>query len=100
MKLKPTLLLITSCLLVANSAHDKGKKDDRTTATYGCAKFDTNQNGILDPDEEDALKKAFTEGDSALKPLDTNNDAKLDAAEIAAIKLPQPEKEKKKKKNA
>lgn len=100
MQFNTTPLLVSVLFLSVASAHAKGKKDDRATGTYGCAKFDANQNGTLDPEEIEALQKAFSEGDSALKPLDTNNDGKLDAAEIAVIKLPQPEKEKKKKKNA
>jgi hypothetical protein len=91
------LLLLTAFLLFSTSAHAKGKKDDRTSGTYGCAKFDVNEDGVLDATEIEALRKAFAEGDSALKPLDANNDGKLDDAEIAAIKLPQPEKKKKKK---
>jgi len=91
------LLLLAASLLFSTSAQAKGKKDNRTSGTYGCAKFDVNENGILDPPEIEALRKAFAEGDSALKPLDVNNDGKLSDAEIAAIKLPQPENKKKKK---
>lgn len=101
MKTILTLLVVSTLFTLTGPVHAKGKKDDQTaTGTYGCAKFDANQNGILDPDEIEALRKAFLEGDTALKPLDVNNDGKLDDAEIAAIKLPQPAKEKKKKKNA
>jgi hypothetical protein len=92
------LLVIAAVSVCSSTVHAKGKKDQTTTGTYGCAKFDVNENGILDPDEIEALRKAFAEGDTALKPLDVNNDGKLDDAEIAAIKLPQPAK--KKKKNA
>ncbi len=93
-----SLSLATLCLS-SISSHAKGKKDDRTAGTtYGCAKFDANENGVLDPDEITELRKAFEAGDTALKPLDVNNDGKLDDSEIAAIKLPQPAREKKKKK--
>ena len=92
------LLLITAAGLSVQTASAKGKKDTSASGTYGCAKFDVNANGILDPDEVAALRKAFAEGDAALKPLDLNNDGKLDDAEIALIKLPKANKEKKKKK--
>lgn len=86
--MKPLLsLLLLSLALGSSCAFGKGK-DERSTGTYGVARFDVNENGILDPDEIAALRKAFAEGDTALKPLDTNNDGKLDDAEIAAIKLP------------
>jgi EF hand len=99
MKRIAPLLLLPGLLFSSTNADAKGKKDDRSSGTYGCAKFDANQNGVLDPDEIVALRKAFAEGDSALKPLDTNNDGKLDDSEIALVKLPQPEKGKRKKPN-
>ncbi len=49
-------------------------------------RFDTNQNGVIDPGaESDALRAAFAKNPK-LKYLDTNNDGKLDDSEIAAIK--------------
>jgi len=62
------------------------------------ARFDGNQNGILDPDEIASIKKAFEDGDTAAKMLDTNKNGVLDDSEIAAIKLPPAESDKKKKK--
>ena len=100
MKRNSPLLLCGILALTTPLAFAKGKKDEASTATYGCAKFDANQNGVLDPEEIEALRKAFSEGDVALKPLDLNNDGKLDDAEIALIKLPKPAKEKKKTKKA
>ena len=102
MKQSHPLILILALGMLAGSALAKGKKDEGSTSTYGCAKFDTNQNGVLDPEEADALRKAFSEGDTALKPLDLPNDGKLDDSELARIKLPKPAKEKnqKKKKDA
>lgn len=100
MKNTNILLLATVLSLSIQSASAKGKKDEATTGTYGCAKFDLNQNGVLDPEEVESLRKAFKEGDTALKPLDLNNDGKLDDSEIALIKVPAPGKEKKKKKGA
>lgn len=100
MKTIHSVLIVAFLLSAAPASFAKGKKDQRTSGTYGVAKFDVNENGILDPDEIAALRSAFAAGDTALQPLDVNNDGKLDDAEIAAIKLPAPEKKKKKKKNA
>lgn len=50
------------------------------------AKYDTNKNGKLDPDEIEALKKDFDanpKGD--LAKLDTDKDGKLSDDEIAAL---------------
>ena len=57
------------------------------------AKYDKNTNGVLDPEEIEAIKKAFDTDDS-LKKYDTDGNGKLDDKEIAAIK---PAKGKKKK---
>ena len=54
---------------------------------------DKNTNGVLDPEEIEAIKKAFDTDDS-LKKYDTDGNGKLDDKEIAAIK---PAKGKKKK---
>ena len=91
------LLTILAILLSGQTSQAKGKKEERSSGTYGCAKFDLNQNGILDPEERKALLEAFAEGDTALKSLDVNNDGRLDENELANIKLPAPPKKKKKK---
>ncbi len=88
MKKFPPLLMLAASLICSTAAQAKPGKDVKTTGTYGCARFDVNENGILDPSEIEALKKAFAEGDTALKLLDTNNNGILDDSEIAAIKLP------------
>ena len=92
MKLPPVTyfwtLSVTCLSLLGMSAEAKPKKDQRSGGTYGVARFDVNENGVLDPDEIKALKAAFDAGDTALKTLDTNNNGKLDDSEIAAIKLP------------
>ncbi len=97
--MKRFLPLLTLLALVASGPVSlaKGKKDKTSTGTFGCAKFDVNENGVLDPEEKKALLEAFAQGDTALKALDVNNDGRLDDSEIAAIKLPAPEKKKKKK---
>jgi hypothetical protein len=81
---------------MAQPVEAKPKREEGSTGTYGCARFDVNQNGILDEDEKAALLKAFEGGDPALKLLDTNNNGKLDESELGAIKLPAPKKGKKK----
>lgn len=86
---------ISAIALSSLPALAKGKKDaGKISGTYGCARFDTNGNGILDPNEKESLLKAFSEGDAALKLLDTNNDGNLDEAELSVIKLPAPAKKK------
>lgn len=59
-------------------------------------KYDADSSGIIDPDEAEAMKKAFTT-DTKLKQYDTNKGGKLDDDEIAAI---QSHKQKKKSKSA
>lgn len=100
-KIAPLALLLMIVGVCAPSAYAKGKKDQQTSSgTYGVARFDVNENGMFEPSEIEALRKAFEEGDTALKALDTNNDGKLDDAEIAAIKPPAAKGKKKKKKDA
>ncbi len=96
MKMRVSLVL-AGCLSGAFAssawAADKGSnKDDDNVFT----RFDTNKNGVLDPDEIVALKEAFKNGDPALKVYDTNGDGVLDENEIAAIKPPEKGKKKKK----
>lgn len=98
MKHPLTLLSIFALLFADHTAEAKGKKDQKSSGTYGCAKFDLNENGILDPEERDALLQAFAHGDTALKALDVNNDSRLDESELAKIVLPSPAKKNKKKK--
>lgn len=98
MKTPPVLLPICALLFSTNNGLAKGEKFKSSAGTYGCTKFDVNKNGILDPEERNALLRGFAEGDTALKTLDVNNDGKLDDNELAAIKLPAPAKQKKKKK--
>jgi hypothetical protein len=94
--MKKTLLLATLLAFVVGMpafAKDKNKKKDQGADVF--ARYDTNGNGKLDPDEIEAIKKAFAT-DPDLKKYDTNGDGKLDDNEIAAIK---PADHKKKKKN-
>jgi Ca2+-binding EF-hand superfamily protein len=53
------------------------------------AKYDKNDNGIIDGDEVAAIRKDFAAApDGELKAFDKNHDGKLDDDEIAAIKAP------------
>ncbi|MEI6714195.1 MAG: hypothetical protein WCO60_10610 [Verrucomicrobiota bacterium] len=92
----PILTVAAALLMGSTAAHAKGKKEEPSTGTYGVAKFDVNENGIFEPEELEAIRKAFTDGDPAIKLLDTNNNGKLDDAELAAIKPPSAKKKKKK----
>jgi hypothetical protein len=101
MKILPACILATAILSLPNSiqAKEKKKAPQTSSGTYGCAKFDVNQNGVFEDAEKAEIKKAFDAGETALKALDTNNDGKLDDAELAVVKAPTPPtKEKKKKK--
>ena len=101
MKKSVFLVLLVAWWFCPDTAQAKGKKDQRSSGTYGCARFDINENGVFEPDELEAIRKAFNEGDTALKPLDLNNDGKLDDSELALIQAPkQPNKKGKKKKDS
>ncbi len=66
----------------------KGKAASNGVADV-LAKYDKNQNGAIDADEQDAIRKDFAASpDGNLKKFDKNANGKLDAEEIAAIKLP------------
>jgi hypothetical protein len=57
------------------------------------AKYDKNNNGKIDADEKEAIRKDFkADPDGDLKRFDKNKDAKLDDEEIAAIKKPEGKK--------
>jgi Ca2+-binding EF-hand superfamily protein len=65
----------------------KGKSGS-TAVTDTLAKYDKNNNGVIDGDEKDALRKDFAASrDGALKKFDKNKDGKLDDEEIAALKV-------------
>jgi hypothetical protein len=91
------IAVFTAWLGMPQSAEAKPKREVKSAGTYGCARFDVNENGILEEDEKAALIKAFEGGDTALRLLDINNDGKLGESELAAIKLSTPKKEKKRK---
>jgi hypothetical protein len=92
-----TCLLALVLPATAQAGTGKKKHSDQTlNARMILKKYGTN--GVIHPGaESDALRKAF-KTDQRLKPLDTNNDGKLEDREIAAIKPKH--KGGKKKKNA
>lgn len=101
MKILPSCLIAAAILISPNAlqAKDKKKAPETSSGTYGCAKFDVNQNGVFEDAEKAEIKKAFDAGETALKALDTNNDGKLDDAELAVVKAPTPPTKEKKKKS-
>jgi hypothetical protein len=76
------LALPTSLLAGGNPEKKAAKKAMKELM----AQYDKNGNGVIDGDEVDAVKKAYTDNPTGpLKQFDTNNDGKLDDTEIAAI---------------
>ena len=67
------------------SAPAHADKDKKKKGPDVFARYDMNHNGVLDPEEKEAIRKAFAT-DPDLKQYDTNGDGQLDENEIAAIK--------------
>jgi Ca2+-binding EF-hand superfamily protein len=83
------LLGLATCLTPAAAKPEgiKGKKDGPKAKFF--EKYDKNHNGVIDPDEREAIRKDFAEQpDGDLKRFDINKDGKLDDKEIAAVTLP------------
>ncbi len=95
----PLWLCVVSLLAPSAAlAKGKGKKNATGSQPNVFAQYDANGNGVLDPDEKEAIRKAFANGDQNLKVYDTNGDGKLSDDEIAKIQPPpEPTKGKKKK---
>jgi len=76
------LLLATASLL---PAQDPGKHSEEQKDRHAriLARFDTNHNGVLDPDEKAAMEKFKAE---RLAKYDKNGDGKLDQSEREAMK--------------
>ena len=75
-------LLVTASLLPAQDpGKQQGEQKDRHARML--ARFDTNHNGVLDPDEKAAMEKFKAE---RLAKYDKNGDGKLDASERQAMK--------------
>ena len=89
-----TLLAAFLALAIAPSAFAKKPKREAPASSF--SKYDKNGNGVLDPEEKEAIKAALAT-DSDLKKYDTNSDGKLDENEIAAIKPTEAGKKKKKR---
>jgi Ca2+-binding EF-hand superfamily protein len=83
------LLAAALCLALPGVAHagkNKGNKGNKPNKII--KQYDTNGNGIIDGDEVEAVRKAFTADPTGpLKQFDTNNDGKLDDTEIGAMKV-------------
>jgi hypothetical protein len=80
-------LALAAVALPSTSFAGKGNKAGKG-AGKAAAQYDTNQNGMIDGDEVDALKKAFdADKTGPLKALDTDGDGKLSDGEISAIKV-------------
>jgi hypothetical protein len=78
------LALALPATVQAGGGKDKGAKK---AVKAILAQYDKNNNGIIDGDEVDAVKKAYeADPNGPLKQFDTNSDGKLDDGEIAAIK--------------
>jgi hypothetical protein len=82
--MKKLTLLLAAVALLAPAVAFAAKADGPKAKTM--AKYDTNKNGKLDPDEVAALRKDFeADPKGALARFDTNKDGKLSDEEIAAI---------------
>lgn len=95
MKKSWSIIALLVLALGTPAAFAKKPKGDKAGGDV-FSKYDKNSNGKLDPDEIEAIKKAFA-SDADLKKYDTNSDGKLDDNEIAAIKPAEGKKKKKKK---
>jgi len=98
-----SFIVFLSLLLLAipgSAAEKKGGKENGPKAKF-FAKYDTNHNGVIDPDEKAAIRKGYAAApDGDLKRFDTNKDGKLDDEEIAAIKPPSGKKKGAEKKDS
>jgi hypothetical protein len=78
--------LLSPSVTFAGKAKKAGKKA-ATAATNPLAKFDANNNGLLEDEEVTALEKDYADNKTEeLKKYDTNNDGKIDSTEAAAAK--------------
>lgn len=89
-----SIVALSLAFTVPAMAGKGGKKGNKKAMAAILATYDKNNNGKIDGEEVDALKKDFAAGKPELKVLDTNNDGSLSDEEIAAISG-----KKKKKKN-
>jgi Ca2+-binding EF-hand superfamily protein len=85
--LYPTIALLALALPASlHAAKDPEKKAARKAVKAVLAEFDKNNNGIIDGEEVDAVKKAYeADPNGPLKRFDLNSDGKLDDSEIGAI---------------
>jgi hypothetical protein len=93
--MKNTSLLLCTVGLLAlalptsvHAAKDPEKKAAKKAVKAVLAEYDKNNNGIIDGDEVDAVKKAYeADPNGPLKRFDLNTDGKLDDTEIGSIHL-------------
>jgi Ca2+-binding EF-hand superfamily protein len=99
--MKPSTLLFTALLataLLAPTAVFAAKGEPKSSKADIMAKYDTNKNGKLDPEEIAQLKSDFLANPNGdLKKLDTNHDGKLSDDELKAFTTGKAKGEKKKK---
>ncbi len=87
--LLPAVFFAASALVPHVFAGDPAAKSDKAEKKELRQKvkaFDTNNSKELTGAEREALRKAFAT-DPSLKPLDTNDDGRLDDGEIAAFNI-------------
>jgi Ca2+-binding EF-hand superfamily protein len=84
--------LTLSLLLCISSSTALADKANGPKAKF-FAKYDKNNNGKIDADEKEAIRKDYAANpDGDLKRFDKNKDGKLDDEEIAAVKKPEGKK--------
>ena len=72
----------------ATDAAKGAEKTKRQPSAKTLEKYDTNKNGVIDPEEKEAMKKDRTaRREERLKKYDKNGDSKLDDTEKAAMKI-------------
>lgn len=87
---RQTIVLVGIVIGVAVPSPTFGAKADGPKARARIyAQFDKNGNRVLDPDEREAIRKAFeVEKQAELKWFDRDQDGKLSEAELDLIKPP------------
>lgn len=94
--MKKTLLIVTGLIFtgVAAAPFAFAAKADRAKPNP-IAKYDTNKNGKLDPEEYAAVRSDFAaKPDGELAKLDLDHDGKLSDTEVAALAGPAKKKTK------
>ncbi len=84
------VVVLGVCAALAATTHVFGAKADGPKARARVyAQFDKNSNGVLEPQERDAMRKAYeADKHGELRWFDRDQDGKLSDAEIDLIKPP------------